>query len=234
MADEGSFDHYYCEALLLLLDLDDQKGAKAVLLNHLTPWDVTDLNPQLAPFGSNPVFLGGERGRDTMQVLHAHPELRGAVPLGDTGLYLGGLSEALALVEAGRLESDGFKFFYKVSEWLPGQLEKELGDGLWECVSLERGTLLQQHGDRSMWSSVRASMANEVPLATELETHVASTTAEGGIDVVGYRSFKGNAQWRVRWKEEDELSWEVFSVVEAHGSDEVLRQALELQRRDGD
>ena len=84
------------------------------------------MNPHLLEFGGNAVFLGGERGADTMLMLHSHPEVRGARPVGNGGLMRGGLDDAADRVAGGALPADDFKFFYKVSEWLPGKLEEEV------------------------------------------------------------------------------------------------------------
>jgi len=139
----------------MILESSEGMGTRGVLLNHEMPWLVEDMNPMLSGFGSNPVFLGGERGRDTMLMLHAQSHLEGAKPLGDSGLYFGGLSAATNCVEDGSLSPDDFKFFYKTSEWLPGQLEKEIGDGLWQPARLHLSWLLEQRGQRDMWEEVR-------------------------------------------------------------------------------
>ena len=97
-----------------------------LLLNHETPWQIADMNPHLLEFGGNAVFLGGERGADTMLMLHSHPEVHGARPVSNAGLMRGGLDDAADRVAGGALPADDFKFFYKVSEWLPGKLEEEV------------------------------------------------------------------------------------------------------------
>jgi len=97
-----------------------------LLLNHETPWQISDMNSHLLEFGGNAVFLGGERGADTMLMLHSHPEVHGARPVGNAGLMRGGLDDAADRVAGGALPADDFKFFYKVSEWLPGKLEEEV------------------------------------------------------------------------------------------------------------
>ena len=109
-----------------------------LLLNHETPWQISDMNPHLLEFGGNAVFLGGERGADTMLMLHSHPEVHGARPVGNAGLMRGGLDDAADRVAGGALPADDFKFFYKVSEWLPGKLEEEVR-------FLSHGAILSPH-----------------------------------------------------------------------------------------
>lgn len=155
VAAPDNFDHYFCESLVLLLDHDGERGSRGVLLNHETPWSVTEMNDALTPFDHNLVFLGGDRGADTMLMLHADASLPGAAPVGAGGLHRGGLSAASARVAAGSAAPSAFKFFYKVSEWLPGMLDREVADGLWTTVELPLAQLLHPKGPKSMWQRVR-------------------------------------------------------------------------------
>jgi putative transcriptional regulator len=155
VAAPDNFDHYLCESLVLLLEHDGERGSRGVLLNHETPWSVTEMNDALTPFDQNLVFLGGDRGADTMLMLHADASLPGAAPVGAGGLHRGGLAAASARVAGGSSSASAFKFFYRVSEWLPGMLDREVADGLWSPVELPLQQLLQPKGPKSMWQRVR-------------------------------------------------------------------------------
>lgn len=57
-------------------------------------------------------------------------------------------------------------------------------------------------------------------------------SASGILALVGYRVFKGNPQWRVRWSAsedsgEEEESWEMFAVLD---TEDLKRQAVVLQQ----
>ena len=90
-------------------------------------------------------------------MVHGLHLLEGARPIGDADgpLWLGGVRAAASMVDKGELRRSKFKFFYKSCEWLPGQLEQQRRDGMWEHVELSEGLLLGQEGHRSMWSDVR-------------------------------------------------------------------------------
>ena len=64
-----------------------------MLLNHETPWFVTDLAPSetMEPFVANRVFLGGDAGRDTMVMIHGEEMLPGAEEIGE-GVFKGGVT----------------------------------------------------------------------------------------------------------------------------------------------
>lgn len=48
---------------------------------------------------------------------------------------------------------------YKTVEWLPGQLQEQREDGMFELVELAPALLLGQSGQRSMWAEVRELMS---------------------------------------------------------------------------
>jgi len=329
VAAPDNYDHYFCESVLLLLEHDEDKGSRAVLLNHETPWSVAEMNSALTPFDTNVVFLGGDRGADTMLMLHADPSLPGAQPVGAAGVQRGGLAAAAARVAAKPAAATDYKFFYKVSEWLPGMLEREVQEGLWSAVELPAAQLLEQRGHRSMWQRVRdekvlprvvpgpvgaerasvaandrpdaaapvsaapasaAAQAQAVPepppplsaapvggsgsggsgspgVQTAMgsgsggqgvETLTAGAGSQGhgvttgsglqgqGVaapaehrgavaEVLGFRVYLGNTQWRVRWRGYGEAddTWEMWRVVEAEASDEARAQAGRLRAAAG-
>ena len=136
MAQPGNFDHYFLDSLVLIIE-HDASGTKGVLLNHETPWFVSDLSPgeALEPFVASRVFLGGDAGRDTMVMVHGEDMLPGAEEVGQ-GVYKGGVAAAAKAVAAGALPVDRFKFFYKSVEWLPEALAAQIQSGIFRVVAL--------------------------------------------------------------------------------------------------
>ena len=53
------------------------------------------------------------------------------------------------------LAAEKLKFFYKTVEWLPGQIEKQCADSLFEHISISNDLLLGQRGPRVMWAEVK-------------------------------------------------------------------------------
>ena len=157
LSDQGSFDHYFLESLVLIIEHGDT-GTRGLLLNHETPWQVDEMTEgAIPPFAANPIFLGGDAGRDTIVMIHGELELPGAKEVG-YGVYQGGVSSAVRAVEEGALPPDRFKFFYKTVEWLPGQLESQVDAGQFSLVQLSPAWLFGQYGHRSMWKEVREAM----------------------------------------------------------------------------
>ena len=160
VANPGSFDHYFMDSLVLILDHDEAKGTSGVLLNHETPWQVEDMTTALTSFAANTVFLGGERGSDTMIMLHNQQRLPGAREVCD-GLWIGGVQAANEAVSRGDNAPSQFKFFYKSSEWLPRVLTQELEAGQWQLATLSPSLLFAQRGHKSLWDKVRGLLRQE-------------------------------------------------------------------------
>ena len=185
MAEPGSFDHYFLESLVLILehDEDDAKGTKGVLLNHETPWTVDEMTPgALGPFAANPLFLGGDAGKDTMLMVHGEFELPGAKEVG-RGVYIGGVANAMRAVEEGALPPDRFKFFFKTVEWLPGQLSEQVEAGLFKVIDLSPFWLLGQNGERAMWKEVRDALpySEDPKKDAEVTGAMAPTSEDKGL-----------------------------------------------------
>ena len=61
----------------------------------------------------------------------------------------------------------------------------------------------------------------------------AQTTRGGGARieaVLGFRQWKGAEQWRVRWGEGGDETWEVWRVIEEEAPEEMQGQAKALQQ----
>eukprot|EP00316_Scyphosphaera_apsteinii_P015627 CAMPEP_0119323098 /NCGR_PEP_ID=MMETSP1333-20130426/59999_1 /TAXON_ID=418940 /ORGANISM="Scyphosphaera apsteinii, Strain RCC1455" /LENGTH=393 /DNA_ID=CAMNT_0007330475 /DNA_START=143 /DNA_END=1324 /DNA_ORIENTATION=+ len=177
VAAPGSFDHYYLEGLVLVIEDSESSGTRGVLLNHQTPWQVYDMNPMLSAFSQNTVFLGGDAGRDTMIMLHSEAGLPNARHVGGV-VWQGGVAAAEEAVENGELDAEQFKFFYKTCEWLPGQLNKQLDQGLWEVAELSPSLLFGQSGQREMWSLVRSLLLHTKNLRVKLSDMVTRKAEE--------------------------------------------------------
>ena len=242
VAAPGSFDHYFQEAMVLVLEHGDD-GTRGVLVNHQMPWEVQDMNEALTAFEGQAVYLGGDRGADTMLMLHRLPLVKGAKPVGDGGVCLGGLRDAVGFVERGELRASQFKFVYKTSEWLPGALERELADDLWTPIETSPAIVLDDGQRTPMWNHVRALLRQEseeearkaaddefmpespkadaaraAPPKADAPPAPPAAAEEGEVtEVVGFRVFKGREQWQCRWRgcDPDETSWEAWGVLDS-------------------
>lgn len=75
--------------------------------------------------------------------------VEGCTPVGDSGLYVGGLDSAISMVEQGMASAEQFKFFYNQCEWVPGALEQECAQGLWRVGKIPSNLCLRQMASQS-------------------------------------------------------------------------------------
>ena len=212
MANPGSFDHYFLESLVLVLEHSESEGTRGVLLNHETPWQVYDMSPgAIEPFAANTVFLGGDAGRDTMLMVHGESMLPGATEIG-RGVYQGGVESAVSAVEEGALPAERFKFFYKSIEWLPGALPMQIRSGIFRLVELSPAFLYAPHAPRTMWREVREKLGEE-----EEEAAAEGTAADVAAGLVSGALAPGEASG---------LSYEKGGLAE-----EASRKASEMREK---
>ena len=213
MANPGSFDHYFLESLVLVLEHSESEGTRGVLLNHETPWQVHDMSPgAIEPFAANTVFLGGDAGRDSMLMVHGESMLPGAKEIG-RGVYQGGVESAVLAVEEGALPADRFKFFYKSVEWLPGALPMQITSGIFRLVELSPGFLYAPHSPRAIWREVREKLGEE----DEDEAAAEGTTADVAAGLVSGALAPGEASG---------LPYEKGGLA-----DEAIRKASEMREK---
>lgn len=141
VASPYEFGHTMSEACVFLYDCTTEK-AQGVILQSPTAFTLGEMAAGIAPFDANPLFTGGDAGDDTAIMIGQYDLGGYSKAVGTSGLYVGGLREAKALVREGQ-EGDtfngvhplDFKFFYKSCEWTIDQLDQELANGLWKvCV----------------------------------------------------------------------------------------------------
>ena len=95
--------------------------------------------------GENALYMGGEHGGRGALMVHGVPNVRGATPLGDTGLYVGGIADAMQRVDAGKCDPDEFKFFFNMAKFAGGELQQAVVDGRWSAYEgIPRAVILRQ------------------------------------------------------------------------------------------
>jgi len=186
VASADEVDHFFRRGVALVLD-HGPRGSRGLLLEMATAFKIGEMAPSLqgTVLGENPLFRGGSAGNDNVVMLHAFPSLDKSVPVGRTGICIGGIKAALEKVEAGELDPSKFKFIFNQCEWPEGQLERELSQGLWRAglaipdlvtrqvsSQSERETLFAGKSidnDRSLWDILTKEMGPKALEAREIQ-----------------------------------------------------------------
>ena len=107
--------------------------------------------------------MGGEHGGRGTLMVHGVPDLEGAVGLGGSGLYVGGIRDAMGRVAAGDRDRTDFKFFFNLCKFGPGEMETAVAEGRWGAwAGVPRDAGPGVEASREFCIRVRAGAA-EVP-----------------------------------------------------------------------
>ena len=168
--------------VLALVELDDKRGARGVLLNRRTGYLLGDLEqpppnlegtaqaqsvgPILEKFCIQPLWFGGiDNVSSGLDMLHQCPAVSGATKLTDDGLFWGGdPAQAQDAMEDPSLDKVmtgfDFKFFVQSTIWSSKDLEKEVKDGIWFPAEVSKDVLFK--------SRDRMGTQKAMPLWTEI------------------------------------------------------------------
>jgi putative AlgH/UPF0301 family transcriptional regulator len=168
--------------VLVLVELDDKRGARGVLLNRRTGYllgdleqppaslegqaPAADVGPILEKFCIQPLWFGGiDNVSSGLDMLHQCPTVDGAEKLTEDGLFWGGdpaqAQEAMEDPSLERLMSGfDFKFFVQSTIWSTRDLEKEVKDGIWFPAQVSKEVLFK--------SRDRMGTQKAMPLWTEI------------------------------------------------------------------
>ena len=174
--------------VLALVEMNGQRGCRAVLLNRRTGYLLGDLEqpppgagdepppavtPLLEKFCIQPLWFGGiDNISSGLDMLHLCPAVEDATKLTDDGLYWGGdPSQAQEVMEDPSLDrvmtGFDFKFFVQSTLWSPKELEREIKDGTWITAEVSKEILFKSRdrmGTRRakpLWTEVMELLGGE-------------------------------------------------------------------------
>lgn len=105
-------------------------------------------------------------------MLHAVPDLEGAVEIGDSGVFVGGIKAASARVQSGCNQPSDFKFFFNFVRWSAGELEKDVDSGRWRAFNIPPELVLHQDDSAEpseLWNFVyRRRLALQSPIDDDI------------------------------------------------------------------
>jgi len=144
----------------MLVYMHSPEGSRGVLLNLETPFLMGEMAEGMGCFAESPVFRGGGAGPDSVIMLHDCAGVEGAVPVGDSGLYVGGLRHAQELVEAGEARVDRFKFFFNQEIWAAGEIDAQLEKNVWWVLNgVPPADVLENRGNRGVHAHFKRKLS---------------------------------------------------------------------------
>jgi putative AlgH/UPF0301 family transcriptional regulator len=173
--------------VLIVVERDEKKGCRGVLLNRRTGYLLGDLEqpsqasgeissalpPILEKFCIQPLWFGGiDNISSGLDMLHLCPTVQNAQKLTEDGLYWGGdpaqAQEAMENPSLDRiLTGFDFKFFVQSTIWSAKDLDKEIQDGVWFPASVSKEVLFKSRDRmgtqkaKPLWTEIMELMGGE-------------------------------------------------------------------------
>lgn len=126
-------ERYFNHGVVSLVDYVPDEGATGVVLNNRSEYMLDELLDGVDPTTKVPVFCGGPVGQDRLYFIHTlGPEIVRGTRMYAPGLYVGGdFDSVIEYVNAGYDTEGIVRFFVGYSNWVEGQLEREIKKESW-------------------------------------------------------------------------------------------------------
>lgn len=156
-------ESYFNHGVVSIIDYIPDEGATGVVMNNRTEYMLDELLDGIHTDADIPVFCGGPLGQDRLYFIHTLgpdiiPQARAYAP----GLFVGGEFDAIiAYINAGYPTEGNVRFFVGYSNWVEGQLEREIEQESWAQAPMPvpPSELLRNAGD-SYWHRRVASLGS--------------------------------------------------------------------------
>ena len=135
---------------VILLVTYDESGAKGLIINHPSPFQLSNVLPDLPPSKapSPPVYLGGPVGQTQLRLLVQTDKPSEAMQQVLDDVYLSGSADDLQQILT--QPAARFRIFAGYASWAPGQLESEIAQGAWHIFHADVDTIFEASPD-SLW-----------------------------------------------------------------------------------
>lgn len=142
------------QTVVLVIEHYESTGTFGVVINRplegnllkvgSEPTSKLDLSLKMA-FKESSVTYGGPVLTEEFSVLHSFGEVEGARKL-CPGVYIGGSEELMAQVRSGAMDPRHALFVKGHAAWVPGQLNREIGKGVWYTAAVSSDFILRYAG----------------------------------------------------------------------------------------
>lgn len=173
LSPKDEFNHYLRRAAVFIygMGIDDfgEEAIRGVIVDQPTPFTMGEMTPNVVGMlASNLLWRGGNSGKDSALLLHACGG-DDAKPVGDSGIYEGGLDQAMDLCNEGLTDASQYKFFFNFCQFSPTEMEQMLndkyedGDG-WMSLEVPPHIILSDdYGRGDCWKYLRKVVRERFP-----------------------------------------------------------------------
>ena len=148
------------------LDAYGEHVTRGVIIDHPTAFTMGEMGggSVVGTLGNNILFRGGDAGNDSALMLHSNGKIVAkdtAEPIGNSGLYEGGLSAAMEAADEGEIDPESCKFFFNYVQFTDNeienilQMEDTVGDAWCSCEVPPDFVLNCEYGRGEAWGYLR-------------------------------------------------------------------------------
>ena len=148
------------------LDAYGEYVTRGVIIDHPTAFTMGEMGggSVVGTLGNNILFRGGDAGNDSALMLHSNDKIVDkdtAEPIGNSGLYEGGLSAAMEAADEGEIDPESCKFFFNYVQFTDNeienilQMEDTVGDAWCSCEVPADFVLNCEYGRGEAWGYLR-------------------------------------------------------------------------------
>lgn len=188
VAPTHEYNHFLLRSVVFIYAMGfnqyEEFVTRGVIIDHPTAFTIGEMTggSVSGKLASNVLFQGGDAGNDSVMLLHCHGstsgttdhdqddddsggdgeiKCRGEMIGANSGIYQGGVLDAMNLVDEGKVSQEGFKFFFNHVEFSEKELEAMLtatnSDGdAWASMQVPAEFVLKNDYKRGdAWSFLR-------------------------------------------------------------------------------
>lgn len=153
-----------CAIFIHAMGFDEQLEAdviRGVVIDYPTAFNMGEMGGIEGKLADNIIYRGGSQGGDSVMMLHSFGG--GTNEIGTSGIYEGGLAEAMEACDNGTANPRQFKFFFNYCQFGAEELEDIISvqedDDAWLSVQLPPEMVLCDFIDRGdCWKQLRNAM----------------------------------------------------------------------------
>ncbi|HEX2535700.1 MAG TPA: YqgE/AlgH family protein [Chitinophagaceae bacterium] len=159
IADPFLKDPNFMRTVVFLTEHRDE-GTIGFVLNRQYENTLDELLPEIEGH-KLPVYYGGPVQMNTVHFLHRYPEeIPGGIEV-MKGVYWGGdFDSVVELINKGKIDAEGIRFFIGYSGWSPGQLQGELDEKTWLTVEATRKLIFHPNAEE-IWRDALKHLGGE-------------------------------------------------------------------------
>lgn len=170
VAPSHEYHHFLTKSAVFVqaigLDKFGEHVTRGVIIDHPTVFTMGEMatGAVTGVLANNLLFQGGDQGGDKAIMLHGDGDVGKGIEIGTSGVYEGGLRDAMEAVDFGDTPPERFKFFFNHVEFTDNELANMLGNvdsegDAWMSTEVPVEMILDSDMNRGdAWRSLRTEL----------------------------------------------------------------------------